>query len=180
MMSPDLSRTCPVCAESIPATAKVCPRCRQWLSLRSLRHPLVQGVVTILPLVILLGLFFNAAITRFDRVFNPRPFYSEMPNALQVLDSRMNWVETTNGPRLYLTGIVTNQSGVAWRDVEFECRLFDSNGLMVDAAHPRARLTILPNDDSAFRVSVTPYRPPADYHTMKIFVATARNAAAAF
>ena len=180
MTNPDRSRICPLCAETIPVAAKVCPRCRQWLSLRSLRHPFIQGALTIVPLLILSGVLLGVGLTRFERLFNPRPFYSEMPNSLQILDSGMNWVETTNGARLYVTGILTNRSGISWKDVEFECRFFDTNGLMADAAHARGYLTIPSNDDSAFRVTVRPSRPEADYHAMKISVTTARNAQGPF
>jgi hypothetical protein len=147
---------------------------------RSLRHPFIQGALTLLPLLILGAALLGLVFARFERLFNPRPFYSEMPNSLGVLDSRMNWVETTNGPRLYVTGILTNRSSIPWKEVEFECRFFDTNGLMADAAHAWGHLTILSNDDSAFRVSVTPSRIAAEYHAMKISVTTARNAQAAF
>ena len=40
-------KVCPFCAETIPAAAKLCPRCGQWLSLRSFRHPVVIICVAI-------------------------------------------------------------------------------------------------------------------------------------
>jgi hypothetical protein len=179
-MNSDPTRTCPFCAEVIRATAKVCPRCRQWLSLRSFRNPVVSLFAIGLPALVCCGILLVVVFSRFDRLFNPRPHYSEMPDALLVLESRMNWVETTNGPRIYVTGILTNRSAVAWREVEFECRFFGTNGIMVDADHARGWLTILPNDDCAFRAMVAPGRPAADYHALKVSVSTARNARGPF
>ena len=56
----------------------------------------------------------------------------------------MNWAQTKDGLRIYLTGILTNQSPVAWKDVEFECRFYDANGVMVDAANPH----VFPHDSA--------------------------------
>jgi hypothetical protein len=91
------------------------------------------------------------------------------------MESHMNWAETSNGPRIYITGILTNQSDIAWRDIELECRFLDTNGVLVDAAHPNVRLTIQPHDDSAFRAVVTPSRPTNDYASFRLSVTTARN-----
>jgi hypothetical protein len=119
-------------------------------------------------------------IGRVDGLMNPRPFFSEMPESLRVLDAQMSWVETTNGPRIYVIGMLTNQSQVAWKDVEFQCRFFGTNGVMIDASYPGARLTILPGSDAAFRGTVTPACAKSDYHAMTTTVSSARNARAAF
>lgn len=179
-MTPDVSRTCPFCAETIHAAAKVCPRCRQWLSLRSIRHPIVGFLAVSLPVLLGLGVLRYGVILRFERMFNPPPFYSEMPNALVILESRMNWVQTTNGPRIYVTGILTNRSAVAWKDIEFECRFFGTNGVMLDAANTQSRFTILAEDDLAFRVVVVPARSAGDYHALKVLISNARNDRALF
>jgi hypothetical protein len=91
------------------------------------------------------------------------------------MESRMNWVQTSNGPRIYITGILTNQSDIAWRDIELECRFLDTNGVLADAAHPHAGLTIQPHDDAAFRVVVTPSRATNDYASFRLSVTSARN-----
>jgi hypothetical protein len=91
------------------------------------------------------------------------------------MESRLNWVETRSGLRIYITGILTNQSEFAWRDIELECRFLDANGQLVDAAHPYVALTIQPHDDTAFRAVVTPSRATNDYASFRITVSTARN-----
>jgi hypothetical protein len=78
-------------------------------------------------------------------------------------------------PRLYITGILTNQSEFAWRDIELECRFLDSNGRLGDAAHPQLFLTIQPHDDTAFRAVVTPSQATNDSTSFRVLVSPARN-----
>ena len=179
-MNPEPDRICPFCAETIHAEAKVCPRCRQWLSLRSLRHPITALLVTGVPGLAVCAAFAWIAISGFGRLLDPRPRYSEVPGALEILESRMNWLEATNGPTIYVTGILTNQSAVAWKDLEFECRFFDTNGVMVDVGNAPFLWTIQAQDDLAFRVRVTPVRPATDYDSVRLLVSAARNARSRF
>ncbi|HXT12421.1 MAG TPA: hypothetical protein VN873_12730 [Candidatus Angelobacter sp.] len=106
---------------------------------------------------------------------NPSPYYSAYKDSIRILKSNMNWVETSDGPRLYVTGILTNQSPVAWKDPEFDCRFFNSKGQMIDAANGLASLTVLSGADSAFRVAVKPAVSSNDYRSFKISVSNARN-----
>lgn len=179
-MNAENSRICPFCAESINLVAKLCPRCRQWLTIRSLRNPAVfiwlhGGLLAAVWIV--MGFWFLRAMNRLE---NPKPYYSAFPQALRVVESRMNWAQTKDGQRIYLTGILTNQSPVAWRGIEFDCRFYNSAGVMVDAANARASLTIQPNDDSAFRAVVIPGCATNDYGSYKLLVSTARNAKGLF
>ena len=173
-------RTCPYCAESIKPEAKVCPRCRQWLTLRSLHNPAITVWIYGLPHLAIWALLSMLLLQSLDRFQNPKPNYTTFVHSLQVLESRMNWADTSNGPRIFLTGILTNQSEVAWRDIELECRFLDANGQLVDAAHPHAGLTIQPHDDTAFRAVVSPSHASNDYVSFKLSVSTARNAKSLF
>lgn len=173
------TKICSVCAENIPAAAKICPRCRQWLSFRSFRHPLVSALFGGMFMLGLLILLFRVA-GRVQELINPPPYYAEFRNSLQILHSNMNWVETSDGPRLFLTGTLTNQSEIAWRSPEFECRFFDSSGRMVDAANGSTFLTVMPGADSAFRVSVKPGLSSNDYSAFSISISNARNGRSPF
>jgi hypothetical protein len=175
------ARTCPFCAETISAVAKVCPRCRQWLSFRSLRNPVVGGFLVASAMMTLWFGMGVALEKNLKRLSSQPPYYEEFPNALQVLQSRMNWVETKDGLRIFVTGMVTNQSAIPWHGVEFECRFFDANGALLDAANARGGyLTVRGNDDSAFRVAVVPGGASNDYHAFKILVSTAQNTKSSF
>jgi hypothetical protein len=174
------SRTCPYCAESIKHEAKVCPRCRQWLTLRSVRNPAIAVWVYGLPHLVLYAGFVILILTAVDRVVNPEPDFTAFVNSLRVMESRMDWVQASNDPRIFVTGILTNGSEFAWRDIELECRFFDTKGQLVDAAHPFVRLTIQPHDDTAFRATVTPSHATNDYASFRVSVSTARNTKSLF
>jgi hypothetical protein len=168
-------RTCPFCAEGIKAEAKLCPHCRQWLTLRSFRHPVISTLAFGIPgLVFLLSMFW-VLFSACERLANPKPYYSEFPESLKVLESRMNWAQTSNGLRIYLAGVLTNTSPIAWRAEEYDCRFFDAHGVMVDASTGYGRCTVGPHDDAAFRVSIEPTALTNNYSSFTISVSHARN-----
>ena len=166
-------RSCPHCAEVIPFAAKICPRCRQWLSFRSFRNPTVFVLCVLFPMtisVVLMGAWF---LHQMQKVFSPAPYYSDFQGSIQILDSKMRWVETSEGPRLFVTGLITNRSQMAWKRPEFECRFFNSKKQMVDAATGYTYLTILPENDSAFRLSIKPLLSSNEYDSLKLSLSTA-------
>jgi predicted nucleic acid-binding Zn ribbon protein len=173
-------RICPFCAEAIKAAAKLCPHCRQWLTWKSFRHPLVMLVTHLVPLLGLWVVMMVAGFSLLDEFQNPKPYYSGFPNALQIVESRMNWARADKGPCIYLTGVLTNTSPVAWRDVEFDCRFYDAAGVLVDAGTGHSYFTACSNDNTAFRVSISPTAPTNMYASFKISVANARNAKAGY
>jgi hypothetical protein len=179
-MTLESQRACPFCAERISTAAKLCPRCRQWLNMRSFRHPLISSLVIGLPVVALVASMTFVIVNTFEQIGNPRPHYTELVGSLKIVESRMDWMETRSGLRIYITGILTNQSQHAWKDLEFECRFFDKGGVMADASSAHSSVTILPMDDSAFRAMISPGRSTNHYVSFKISVSNARNAKAWF
>ncbi|MFZ1073408.1 MAG: FxLYD domain-containing protein [Verrucomicrobiia bacterium] len=169
-------RICPFCAEAIEVKAKLCPRCHQWLTLKSFRHPLVMMLIHIVPLTIVWVVFGLLIFSMTARLQNPRPFYSEFPGALKILESRMNWAQTDHGLRIYIAGVLTNNSPESWRSAEFDCRFFNANGVMIDADTRSGYTDVLAHDESAFRVSIIPTAPTNEYVSFKISVGNARNA----
>jgi hypothetical protein len=177
---PQEGKTCRFCAEIIPAKAKLCPRCRQWLYLRSFRNPFFLIPVVFLPAIAVFILFEFGITQTLNKLTNPPPYYSDFRGSLRILESKMSWADTTDGQRVFITGIVTNQSPMAWRGLEFETRFFDSKGQMIDAANGYTGFTILPGNDSAFRVSVKPVLSTNHYSSFKISVSNARSTRGAF
>lgn len=174
-MNIETTRTCPFCAETIKAASKLCPRCRQWLTVRSLRNPVVSlwlnGGLIIASLVVLGTVF----LSTLERLTNPKPSYTEALDPIKILESSLTWRQTSSDLRVLLTGIITNQSRVPWANVELECRFFDTNGAMIDVAHPTVHFTIQPHDDAGFSASVRPACATNRYASYKLTVTTARN-----
>ena len=166
------NKICRYCAENIPVAAKLCPRCRQWLTFRSFRNPVIFFVALASPVLAAMGFFIHTA----GNFMNRPPYYSDFKDSIRILQSNMNWVETSDGPLLFVTGILTNRSQIAWKEPEFECRFFNSRGQLVDALNQPSYLTILPGADSAFRLSIKPALGSNDYSSFKVSISNARNA----
>lgn len=177
MSGPERTREkkCPFCTETIPSAAKICPRCRQWLSFRSFRNPFVAVALIFLPMVFCFVVMGAAVLRQMQKIANPPPYYSDYHGAIEVLDAKMNWAQTSEGLRLYITGMITNRSALVWRRPEFECRLFNSKKQMIDAATVNGYLTISPRSDAAFRVSIQPVAYSNEYDSFKISVSSAYN-----
>ena len=166
---------CPFCAETIKVAAKLCPHCRQWLTMRSFRHPLVNLLVVGIPMVLVIVFGALALFSSLDRLSNPKPNYSEFPDSLRILEVNMNWTVVRGELRVYIAGVLTNTSSVTWKDPEVDCRFFNAKGEMIDAATGFGHVTVGPKDDTAFRVSITPTAPTNSYTSFKVSISHARN-----
>jgi len=168
------TKTCPACAEQIKRAAKICPRCRQWQRIWSIRSPviwcsaLVAGIVAI---GVCLFIFF-------ERIINPGPDFSSFRGQIVVTGSKVRLQQTERDRSAVVVGFVTNQSAFAWKDMEFECRFFDTKGELIDARTHIARMTILGHDETAFRTEIKLIRPLDEYVSHQVVVRSARNAKA--
>jgi predicted nucleic acid-binding Zn ribbon protein len=172
----DDTKKCPYCAESIPRAAKICPRCRQWLTTWSPRNPNIAIWLMGLPLVIVLLAMVSVAINRFDHILNPRPFYADARQPLRVVRSEMHFTQSSTEQKIQLLGTVTNQSSISWKDPSFECLFFNREGKLIDVAHMHDYTTILPYNDCAFSLRVRPNRDTNEYSTFQLTVTTAWSA----
>jgi alpha-N-arabinofuranosidase len=55
---------------------------------------------TLIPMIALWVALADAMISALGRLQNPRPYYSEFPDALRITESRMNWAQTGDGLRM--------------------------------------------------------------------------------
>ena len=166
---------CPFCAETVKTEAKLCPHCRQWLTMRSFRHPLISLLVFGIPMILVVVFGALSLFSVLDRLSNPKPYYSDFPDSLRILEANMNWAVVRDELRIYIAGVLTNTSPVAWKDPEVDCRFFNAKGEMIDAATGFGHVTVEPHDDTAFRVSITPTALTNGYASFKVSIGHARN-----
>jgi hypothetical protein len=134
----------------------------------------------VIPMLVLTVFSAIGVVHKLNKILNPGPHYGELLGSLSVTESHMNRVKVTNDQHIYLYGLITNQSEVAWKDVEFECRFFDKRGALIDAGTGESPWVVQPHDETAFRVRIYPSRPIGDYDSYKISVTWAKTANGAF
>ena len=150
----DLSqtKTCPLCAETIKAAARVCPFCRAHQSRFALwREQLGQLVLSLLLVAVLV----LVCIWVFpdDAPSNGRNFARHRED-LRVL--RTSLKRGTTKPEFWLTGYVTNRGDYPWRVRELELRLLDAQGNLLDVRHSDVSdpFVVPPRGEDAFRVKL--------------------------
>lgn len=175
-MNSEATRVCPYCAEPVKTAAKVCPRCRNWLSVYSLRNPAV------LIAILCLWCFATTAglLISIERLIHSGMDFTPYRGSISVLESRMNFGTEDNEPAVYVVAVVTNKSDIAWRDIELDARFFDKTGTLIDAQTDSDYSTIWPHGDSAFRIKLKPSHDLSDYQSYKVFVRSARDAHSRF
>ena len=132
-------------------------------------------VATGIPMMMIVLVGAVAFVARVERLMNPKPYYSQFPDSVRIVESHMNWAVAHDDVRIYIAGVVTNTSPFTWKEAEFDCRFFNAKGEMIDATTGYGHVTVRPNDDVAFRVSIAPTAPTNSYASFKISVSHARN-----
>ena len=67
-MNAETSQTCPFCAEPIKPAAKLCPWCRQWLTMRSIRNPAVSAWLVAVPMMAIMIVLGTSGLGALDRI----------------------------------------------------------------------------------------------------------------
>lgn len=165
-------KTCRYCGEQIKVAAKICPRCRQWLSLLSWRNPvLLFGSVCLW----CLSLFVVLTVS-FHRMLDPGTDFSPYRNQITVADSRMIFgTNMYNKPFAAVVAVVTNQSDMPWKEVEFQARFFDKTGALIDVGRGEYYPTLYPGTDGAIWINTGMLRPFADYASYRIYIGSAED-----
>ena len=175
MAENESTKVCPLCAETIKATAKVCPHCRHWQTKWSLQNP--QIVLALYSLVMFA--FVIGAGTFYEKAFGPKEQFATYRSEIGVVNSQFS--QRTSGSNLWITvvGTLTNLSNVGWKDVGVEAQFFDKSGKLIDAitvdADSYRAVTILPHGEAAFKIEGRASHPAADYETNKLSVRWAKD-----
>lgn len=176
-MSDQNLKTCRYCLEKIAAGARVCPRCGQWLSIRSLKNPVVMAA--------LICLWAALSITALELVmrknFNPGIDFSPYRNQVFVTESQMRLgTNYENEGSISIVAMITNQTDLAWKQVPLEVRFFDKAGALIDVGQGDYLNTLYPESEAAIRIDTDALRPLADYASYKIYVGSAHDAHSRF
>lgn len=170
-------KVCPLCAESIKATAKVCPHCRHWQSRWSLLNPYV-GMTLFAVIIILVFGCFGALVNKF---LGPKAEFANYRNEITVLNSSFSHRISGSESNLYVTvvGTVTNHSNIAWKDVGVEAQFFDKAGTLIDAITVNSdeyrSVVVLPHGEAAFKIERAAAHPINDYATNRLTVRWAKD-----
>lgn len=146
----DERRACPFCAESVKATAKICPFCQSRLVRHARwRQELMAGAPLLLVMVLLAGFIYWA-----ERYTTPGRGRVFAPHRQELGVVRTQLIGSDSG--VALTGWVTNGGAYPWRVHSLEVRFLNSDGSLRDVHEPSFAdpFVVQPGQEAAFRVAL--------------------------
>lgn len=150
-MPDDATQTCPHCAETIRAAARLCPCCQSPLTRRAQWRPVIWSAGAVASLV--------AAAVLAEHILEPSEAFlgrdfARHRGELTIVRAAL---ESPRASRdWWFSGFVTNRGAIAWRVKEFEVRQFDAAGRLADAFHATLAepFVVPPGQEHAFRLNL--------------------------
>jgi hypothetical protein len=171
-MEGDSTRTCPSCAETVKAAAKLCPYCRSDLRRSAIRVRVSEWVAWLCLL-----LFFFGALMLFYRFVRPWEDFTKHRNQVTVSSSSIQFSDAGDRGKFVTTiGTVKNESDWAWKNLQVEVRYFNQEGKLIDVGVQTVSDTIVqPHSESGFRVRTLADQPDSVYVSHKAVVRSAKD-----
>jgi hypothetical protein len=175
-MEPLAKKLCKMCCMEIPAGAKKCPCCQHWQKPIPilLNHPAVWVVLMI---------FFLGSLWHFclNRLLNKGEPFANYASQIQVVESKIQFGESQNGPTVAILGKVHNAGPLGWEEVVFHADIFDADGNPVDMAQVEKCPYIIPaGRTQSFKITFQRQFPIDKYVKHEIKVISATDARAFF
>jgi hypothetical protein len=169
------TKVCSLCAETIQAAAKICPRCRYSQRKWSLFNPAGMALWFVVGSTALI-----AGAMYLDKVLRSNEQFAIHRDEISVVSSQFTHRMSGSNLMISVVGMLTNRSGIAWKDVGVEAQFFDNSGRLIDvisvnADYSSAHVPILPHGETAFKVEGKAVRPESDYDNYKAIVRWAKD-----
>ena len=162
------TKICRRCAEEIKVAAKVCRHCGGSQAAKVLDLGALSPLILV---ALLFGTFFVSA-----RLLIGEKDFSGYHERIAILNSTAIARRNSSGSYLEVIGLLTNSSAVAWKNLDFELRLFDSQGALVDTRTSPSSFSLPAHADHVFNVEFWPGQPLPPYQSYKLAVYDAHDA----
>jgi hypothetical protein len=157
------SKVCPLCAETIKATAKICPHCQSKLAHGARWRQELTGFVA--AILVLAGFVAAIAWSVPDDSAAGRSFAGHSGD-LQVINLTLKPRKTA--PIVDVSGVVTNRGDYPWRVRELELRFAGPSGNLVEVQHPQVLEPFVVQPGQAAPFFIPLYRVPAEAINAKV------------
>lgn len=164
-----------MCAETIKSAAIVCPHCRHVQTTWKLCSPNVTAALQLAFIAIgAIGvlLFIGKIVGRQD--------FAPYKPQITILESTVSQRVTSNATFVVITGILTNGSDYAWKNIALEGRLYGREGRFLDAIPASSDyyggVVVMAHSVSSFKIESRTSHSLADYANHKVEVQWARDA----
>ena len=116
------------------------------------------------------------------QLIGPKHDFVSYQNQISVVTSEMSFKGQGSNLIVYVTGVITNQSEFAWKNVGLEARFFDKGGKLIDVTQAGDSsyngVVILPHGDAGFKIQSKAANDASAYTSHKVYVGTGKDFAA--